>query len=364
MAPPRVTIREVAQAAGVSVATVSKVLNDRYGVSEATATRVRAVIDDLGYESSLVARSLRNQRTNVIGVLVADLEPFSAEVLKGVADVLRGTEYELVAYAAAARVGEHVGWERRHLNRLSGTLIDGAVLVTPTVTDIVASVPIVAVDPHAGPSDIPTVDADNLHGGYLAGQHLFALGHRRIAMVTGRADLISAQLREEGFRAALADAHLPTDAIEFVNGGYDPELAAAGARQLLDRPARARPTAVFAANDATALATIAVAHEMGLRVPDDLSVIGFDNVPDAAMSEPGLTTIEQPIREMGRRAAQLLVARLDIPDKPGEADVAGTADHVRLDTRLVARTSTAAPASHGKPSSAVRAAAAAAKEAS
>ena len=338
MIPPRVTIREVALAAGVSVATVSKVLNDRYGVSEATATRVRAVIDDLGYESSLVARSLRNQRTNVIGVLVADLEPYSAEVLKGVADVLRGSEYELVAYAGAARAGEHVGWERRHLSRLSGTLIDGAVLVTPTVTDIVASVPIVAVDPHAGRSDIPIVDADNSRGGYLAGQHLLALGHRRIAMITGRPDLMSAQLREDGFRAAISDGHRHAEQVEFALGGYDPALAAASARSLLERPADRRPTAVFAANDATALATISVAHQLGLRVPEDLSVIGFDNVPDAAMSDPGLTTVEQPIREMGRRAAHLLVERLDAPlEVPPPSGV-----HVRLDTRLIARGSTAA----------------------
>jgi len=340
MIPPRVTIREVAQAAGVSVATVSKVLNDRYGVSEATATRVRGVIDDLGYESSLVARSLRNQKTNVIGVLVADLEPFSAEVLKGVADVLRGTEYELVAYAGAARLGEHIGWERRHLNRLSGTLIDGAVLVTPTVTDIVANVPVVAVDPHAGRSDIPTVDSDNARVGYLAAQHLLALGHRRIAMVTGRPDLMSAQLREDGFRAALSDAHLPAEALQFVPGGYDPAIASESARSLLMRPAESRPTAVFAANDATALATIEVARSLGLRVPDDLSVIGFDNVPDAAMCDPGLTTIEQPIREMGRRAAHILVERLNAADMaPVPSGV-----HVRLDTRLIPRGSTAAPA--------------------
>jgi LacI family transcriptional regulator len=337
MVPSRVTIREVAHAAGVSVATVSKVLNQRYGVSQATADRVRAVIADLGYESSLVARSLRNQRTNVIGVLVADLEPFSAEVLKGVADVLRNSEYELVAYAAAARVGERVGWERRHLNRLSGTLIDGAVLVTPTVTDIVASVPIVAVDPHAGRSDIPTVDADNERGGYLAGQHLLALGHRRIAMVTGRADLMSAQLREQGFRTALLQAPVSCGAVDFAEGGYDPELAAKVAHDLLSRPRGQRPTAVFAANDATALATIDVARELGLRVPDDLSVIGFDNVPDAAMSDPGLTTIEQPIREMGRQAARILVERLH------STAPAPTGVHVRLDTRLVARASTAAP---------------------
>lgn len=328
----RVTIREVARAAGVSVATVSKVLNDRYGVAASTAERVRAVIDELGYESSLVARSLRNQRTNVIGVLVADLEPYSAEVLKGVADVIRGTEYELVAYAAGGRVGEHVGWERRHLSRLSGTLIDGAVLVTPTVKDIVASVPVVAVDPHTGRTDIPIVDADNLNGGYLVGRHLAELGHQRIGLITGRADLMSAQLREKGFRAALAEAGIEIDETLVVTGDYDPEIAEKSAYELLTRAAP--PTAIFAANDATALATIEVAHRLGLRVPRDLSVIGFDNIPDAAMSMPGLTTVEQPIREMGRQAAHLLIERLVGGNHPGPAR------HVRLDTRLIERNST------------------------
>ena len=108
------------------------------------------MINRLGYEASLVARSLRNRRTNVIGVLVADFEPFSTEVLKGAADAIRGTGYELVAYSAGGRVDEHVGWERRYLSRLMGTLVDGAVLVTPTVTDVQYDGPIVAVDPHTG----------------------------------------------------------------------------------------------------------------------------------------------------------------------------------------------------------------------
>src|SRR4051795_7110201 len=163
----RVTIRDVAARAGVSVATVSKVINDRYGVSAATLAKVRAVIEELGYEASLVAQSLRNHRTNVIGILVADLEPFSTELLKGAADAIRGSGFELVVYSAGGRAGERVGWERRYLTRLSGTLIDGAVLVTPTVTDVHYEAPIVAVDPHTGPSSLPTVDSDNLCGARL-----------------------------------------------------------------------------------------------------------------------------------------------------------------------------------------------------
>ncbi|MEP9383757.1 LacI family DNA-binding transcriptional regulator [Nocardioides sp. KR10-350] len=327
----RVTIREVAEAAGVSVATVSKVLNDRYGVAGATSEKVRAVIAELGYESSLVARSLRNHRTNVIGILVADFEPFSTEVLKGAADAIRGTGFELVVYSAAGQAEERVGWERRHLNRVSGTLVDGAVLVTPTVTDIVTSSPIVAIDPHEGPTGLPTVDSDNLKGGRLATEHLLDLGHRRIAMLTGRPDLQSSRSREQGFREAHRAAGVPLDESLLCEGDYKPEVAAETARALLSRPDR--PTAVFAANDGTAIATIQVAAELGLGVPGDLSVVGFDNIPEAAVRTPPLTTVEQPIREMGQRALQLLVhlIREESVDE----------QHVRLPTRLVVRGSTA-----------------------
>lgn len=327
----RVTIREVAEAAGVSVATVSKVLNDRYGVAGATSARVRAVIEELGYESSLVARSLRNHRTNVIGILVADFEPFSTEVLMGAADAIRGTGFELVVYSAGGRVGEHIGWERRHLSRVSGTLVDGAVLVTPTVSDIVTSVPIVAIDPTEGPTGLPTIDSDGRTGARLATEHLLELGHRRIGMITGRAGLESARLREQGFRDAHAAAGIPLDETMFADGEYDPATAREAAHELLARADR--PTAVFAASDLTALATMEVAADLGLDVPRDLSIVGFDNIPDSAMCTPRLTTVEQPIREMGRLALELLVRQI--------REETLDEHHVRLPTRLLVRGSTA-----------------------
>jgi LacI family transcriptional regulator len=289
----------------VSVATVSKVLNQRYGVAADTSARVKAVIDELGYEASLVAQSLRNHRTNVIGILVADLEPFSTELLKGTADAIRGSGFELVVYSAGGRVGDHVGWERRYLSRLSGTLVDGAILVTPTVIDVRYGAPIVCVDPHTGPSDLPTIDSDNLRGAQLATEHLLALGHRKIAMLTGRADLQSARLREEGYRQAMAKAGVEVDERLVALGAYDQEVSAASARRLLTAPER--PTAVFAANDISAIATVDTAVELGFRVPDDLSVVGFDNVPESALSSPSLTTVHQPIREMGQCAIELLI---------------------------------------------------------
>ena len=235
----RVTIRDVAEHAGVSVATVSKVINQRYGVAADTMARVQAVISELGYEASLVAQSLRNHHTNVIGILVADLEPFSTELLKGAADAIRGSGFELVVYSAGGRTGDVVGWERRYLSRLSGTLIDGAVLVTPTVVDAEHGAPVVAVDPHTGSSDFPTVDADSLRGGRLATEHLLGLGHRRIALLAGRPDLQSATLREQGYRDALAAAGIPfADSLVRV-GGYDAELSKLAAHELLTSPQRA-----------------------------------------------------------------------------------------------------------------------------
>lgn len=329
----RVTMQQVAAEAGVSVSTVSKVINARYGVSAETFDHVTKVINRLGYEASLVARSLRNARTNVIGVLVADFEPFSTEVLKGAADAIRGSGYELVAYSAGGRVDEHVGWERRYLSRVMGTLVDGAVLVTPTVTDVQYDGPVVAVDPHTGRSSLPTVAADNLGGARSAVDHLIELGHRRIGMVTGRPDLISAQLRERGYRDAHAAAGLAVDESLLALGAFDPDQAAEAARELLRLPEP--PTAVFAANDTSALATLEVAAELGVDVPGQLSVVGFDNIPESALAHPPLTTVQQPMRQMGRDAVAMLVALI-----AGE-----TLDetHVTLETTLVRRRSTATP---------------------
>ncbi|TYP81959.1 LacI family DNA-binding transcriptional regulator [Blastococcus xanthinilyticus] len=329
----RVTMQQVAAEAGVSISTVSKVINGRYGVSSETVDHVSRVIDRLGYEASLVARSLRNHRTNVIGVLVMDFEPFSTEVLKGVADAIHGSGYELIAYSAGGHVEAREGWERRSLSRLMGSLVDGAVLVTPTVTDVQADGPVVAVDPHTGPSRLPSVAADNLEGARLGVAHLLGLGHTRIGMITGRADLLSAQQREQGYREALAAAGLPVDETLMSSGGFEPELARSAARELLARPEP--PTAVFAANDLSALATLEVAAELGLDVPGRLSVMGFDNIPESALADPSLTTVQQPIRRMGEEATTMLLSLI--------AGEELTEPHRTLATSAVVRGSTAPP---------------------
>jgi LacI family transcriptional regulator, galactose operon repressor len=328
MAGGRVTIADVAAEAGVSVATVSKVINDRYGVAEQTYAHVRTTIDRLGYTSSLVAQSLRSRRSNVIGILVSDIEPFNAELLKGAARAIRGTGYDLVVFSDCGQRTDQAGWEQRALARVS-SLTDGAILVTPTSVDVTLSVPVVAVDHNVRSHTMATVDSDNLSGAIAATEHLIQLGHRRIGFLAGRVDLESARLREQGYARALEAAGIAFDSGLVRIGGYQPETARDAARELiLHTP---RPTAIFAANDASAIETIAVASSLGLRVPDDLSVVGFDNVPESALCEPPLTTVEQAIQQMGYEAVRLLLGLIEAPSaEPAQ---------VVLPTRLVERSS-------------------------
>ncbi|MEU4478961.1 LacI family DNA-binding transcriptional regulator [Micromonospora sp. NPDC023966] len=326
--PERVKMSDVARTAGVSVATVSKVVNGRYGVAQATVERVQQVIHELGYEASLGAQSLRSHRTNVLGILVAEFEPFSTELLKGASREVAGSGYQLLAYSSGDGEGAAIGWERRSLARLSGTLIDGAVIVTPTVIETKHGFHVVAVDPHTGPSGLPTVDSDNFAGAVLATNYLLSLGHRRIGHISGRPDLESARLREAGFRKAMADADVPVDERIVRVGGFRTESAAGTAAELLALPDR--PTAIFAGNDLSAISTMDVARSMGLAVPDDLSVIGFDNVPESALVNPPLTTIMQPLQRMGAEALRLLIDLIAGVERD---------THIRLPTELVVRAS-------------------------
>lgn len=326
----RVKLADVAARAGVSVATVSKVVNSRYGVAKETISLVQGVIDDLGYVGNLGASGLRSQRTNVVGILVADFEPYSAELIKGAARATRNTHYDVLSYAG----GEAPNWERRSLARLGGTLIDAAVVVTPTALDSAIGVPVVAVDPHYGPNWLPTIDCDSFGGARSAIQHLAGLGHTRIAFLGGREELDSSQLREAGYRDAMRLAGIPVveDLVKYSR--YDPDVAYKVSEAFLALPEP--PTAVFAANDVTAMRVVDAARARGLSVPLDLSVVGFDDIPDAALNKPPLTTVRQPLQDMGEAAMRLL---LDILE--GREHV----QHIRMDTELIVRESTAPPRS-------------------
>ncbi|QPZ37556.1 LacI family DNA-binding transcriptional regulator [Paramicrobacterium chengjingii] len=328
----RATIHDVAAAAGVSVATVSKAVNGRYGIAPATIKRVMEAVDKLGYESSLVASSMRSRRTGVVGVLVADFEPFSAEILKGVGAALHDSELDLLAYSGS-RQRESEGWERRSLSRLSGTLIDGAIMVTPTVLSATSDIPIVAVDPHTGRADLPTVESDSFGGALQATRHLIELGHRRIGFVAGRPDLRSSILREAGYRQALREAGISFTPELVRVGRYEPDESRERTSSLLSSPNP--PTAIFAANDISAIAVLERAASMGLRVPRDLSVVGFDDIPEASQISTPLTTVRQSMQRLGAEAVKLLLSLMN-----GEST---DATHVRLATSLIQRATTAPP---------------------
>ncbi len=189
---------------------------------------------------------------------------------------------------------------------------------------------VVAIDPHTGPSGMPTVDSDNFAGAVLATNYLLGLGHRRIGFIGGRPDLESARLREAGFRKAMGGAGVAVDEALVRVGGYRTETAEGPARQVLSQADR--PTALFAANDLSAIASVTAARGLGLSVPDDLSVIGFDNVPESALASPPLTTIKQPLQQMGAEALRLLVDLIAGVERE---------THVRLPTELVVRASCA-----------------------
>ena len=329
----RVTITDVARAAGVSVSTISKVMNGRDGIAPATQLRVQRVIDELGYVGNVGAQSLRARRTGVIGVLVSQFEPYSAEVLKGIGRAAEGTEHEIMAWAGASH-NPHAptGWEQKLLGRLAGSLIDGAIIVTPSVAADSGTFPVVAVDPQEALPTIPSVAVDDEGGTRSAVRHLIELGHSRIGYLGGRDDRASAAAREQGFRVAMAEAGLVVDESLVQVGDYSGVGAVLPAAALLDHPER--PTAIVAANDVSAIQVMTAAASRKMVVPDDLSVVGFDDVPEASWHVPGLTTVAQPLRSIGALALKTmleLLAGRDL-DEP----------HLRLPTHLVVRGSTAA----------------------
>ncbi|MFC4532147.1 LacI family DNA-binding transcriptional regulator [Sphaerisporangium dianthi] len=329
-----VTMNDVARAAGVSTATVSRVVNGRYGVSASTIAQVRSAIERLGYESSLVATSLRRSRTNVLGLVTHSFQSYTAEVLKGVMQALSRSGFDLIIYTNSDLYGTYSeGWEQRHLTRLSGTLTDGCIVVTPW-GEVRSSTPVVVIDPVRG-STVPSVTADNLTGAISVVEHLLALGHRRIGFIAGRSSLEAAWSREEGYRRALAEAGVPVDLALIGRGDFNPDSAGPLAHALLDRPDP--PTAVFAASDGMALKVLEVAKDLGLSVPGDLSVAGFDNIPESALAEPGLTTVDQSMYRLGYEAAHLLKSLVS-----GEWE---GRRRIRLPTSLVIRGSTAPPKS-------------------
>jgi LacI family transcriptional regulator len=302
-----ITIRDVAREAGVSVSTVSRVLNDKDDVAPETYERVQDVIQRLAYTSSLAARSMRSRRTNVIGLIVPDVaDSFSIQVMKGANQAIFELDYDLIIYTSGS-IKKRSAAEREQyfVSLLNGSVTDGVIIVTPAAKSFSTAAPVVTIDPNNECPECFMITAMNHTGAMAAMEHLIGLGHRRIGFIGGRPDLQCAQQRLQGYQDALRQAKIPVDQDLIVDGDFTTETGRLCARELLSLSNP--PTAIFAANDQSAIGTIETAREMGLRVPEDLSVIGFDNIPEAAYFNPALTTVDQFIREMGRVATEKLI---------------------------------------------------------
>lgn len=324
-----ITIQDVARTAGVSVSTVSRVLNDKVDVAPETYEKVQQVIKDLGYASSLAAKSMRSRKTNVIGLVVPDLEQaFCLNVVKGVNRAIEQLGYDLLVYSGGNSANR--SWavrERQYVSLLNGSITDGIIVVTPTAETFSTNYPLVAIDPHLDSAEFPTVIATNHVGALSAMEYLLGLGHGRIGFIGGRSDLQSAIRRLQGYKDSLRQANIPFDPELVQIGDFTQESGYRCAQKLLVLPTR--PTAIFAANDRSAIGAIEAITEIGLKVPEDISVIGFDNIEEASFVNGGLTTVDQFISDMGRVAVEMLVSL--IQNRPLEHQI------YRMPTKLIVR---------------------------
>jgi len=315
-----VTIRDVAKLAGTSVSAVSAVLNNTAGrhirVSEATRQRILQAAQQLGYAPNPLARSLVTGRTGVLGLVFPysrafiDRNPFSDQIMSGVFEEVVNEGYNLMLHTAVGN-----DWNAADEKMLIDPRVDGLILVLPNPNSSVIArceqvrFPAVAVVYATENRQVCTINADDLHGGYLATRHLIELGHTRIAHLAGDPKVSTAEPRLQGYLKALREANLPVQTEWIIQAGFDWKDGYAATRKLLQLPER--PTAIFAANDLCAEGAIRALREEDMPVPEEMSVVGYDDTWFATMTNPPLTSVHMPIYEMGKLAAEVLIALVE-----------------------------------------------------
>ena len=307
MKSPRPTIYDVARLAGVSTATVSRALNGTGQIAPATRATIDAAVAQLGYHPNTVARSLVTKSTQTIALLLPDItNPFYAALVGGIQRRALETGHTMLLCTTESDPER----EEQYLNLLrakqvDGVLVDGLVLPPDTIARFVRNgLPIVCLDRDVDSTSVPLVQVDNRLGARLATEHLLSLGHRRIAHVSGAPDLRISEERVAGYREALAAAAIEPDPGLLAVGSFSEEGGYQAMRGLLEG---ADPTAVFAANDLSAIGVVSAVVESGRRVPEDISIVGFDDLRLSRYTTPPLTTIHQPALEIAERATQLLL---------------------------------------------------------
>jgi LacI family transcriptional regulator len=329
----RITITDIAREAGVSVPTVSRVLNGRADVAAGTRAKVAGLLEHHGYRRR---GSRQVARANLIDLVFNDLDsPWAVEIIRGVEEVAHTSGMGTVVSAIHRRSSAAQQW----MQNLQARASDGVILVTSGLEPKLQAelrrlqVPTVVIDPAGVPGlAVPTIGATNWAGGLSATEHLISLGHRRIGLIAGPPRLLCSRARLDGYRAALDAAGLTAEGLVY-EGDFYHESGFAGAGQLLD--SAQPPTAFFASSDQMALGVYEAVRRRGLRVPDDISVVGFDDLPESTWASPPLTTVRQPLAQMGMVAARTILRLLqgDQLESP----------KVELATELIVRESTAPP---------------------
>lgn len=338
----RPTIKDIAELAGVSIATVSYVINGSRPVSAELAERVEQAIDELEYYPNEVARSLRGQRTSTVGLIVPDsANPFFAEIAKGVEDAGFEAGYTVVLCNSNLTLDR----ELAYLETLLSKQVDG-VIIHPTTTRleqvnllIKNQIPVAILSRDAGDMDVDTFRIDNRQAGHDATEHLIDLGHQSIACIKPLSGTNPSAQRVDGYLEALANASIPMNAELLVQGDNTIQGGELATEQLIN--SNVPFTGIFACNDAMAIGAMRALREAGCSVPDDISVIGFDDIQLASYIQPALTTISNPKYELGSMAIRKLLDRIEGSLDPGPRSFP-------LDTKLIRRSTTEAPSTRNE----------------
>lgn len=335
-----ITIVDVAREAGVSNATVSRVLNNGDSVKPQTRQKVLNAMMRLGYVANQQARSLRGAHSQIIGILVHNVgNSYIGSIIRGIDEALVARQYDLLLYTTHRRKVS----EAAYVASIMRGMADGLLILLPTNIDAYLKslqqeqFPHVLIDyQDVGNQQTSTVQATNWQGAYDATRYLIELGHQRIACTVGLKEMQVALDRLNGFQAAMRDHGLEVDPDFIFEGDFYRKEGYEAAQHFLAQPQH--PTAILAANDYAAFGVIDAIRDAGLHVPNDISVIGFDDVLEASQSYPKLTTVRQSLEDMGRTATQLLFKQVGNPDLPGE--------RVEIPTQLIVRDSTSPLTGH------------------
>jgi LacI family repressor for deo operon, udp, cdd, tsx, nupC, and nupG len=325
------TMKDVAKLAKVSDATVSRVFSDPDAVSDKTKQIVLDAADELNYELNVLARNLRKMKTEIIMVILPDISnPFFSKIVRGIESVAMENNYKILL----GDTKNDLVLEKEYLKNLDQKYADGVISLTARIDsklirEISEKYNMVLACEYIDEASVPTVSIDNVEGAYKATKHLINLGHKRIAHISGPKNVILSQDRLKGYKKALSDHNIKIDGDLINEGDFGYKSGYKNMSKLLKLDKA--PTAVFADSDQMAIGAIKAIKSHGLKVPDDFAVVGFDNIEIASIYEPSLTTVCQPMYEIGVKAMQLL---LDILEKKERENI-----KIKLESKLIIRDS-------------------------